>query len=65
MWFPGRKEGETEESYGAVHRDGDFSIKGGNLGVVKKISINILKIKSVEELMMCFIDVITYVFEPL
>ena len=32
MWFPGRKEGETEESYGAVHRDGDFSIKGGNLG---------------------------------
>ena len=32
----------------AVCRDGDFSIKGGNLGVGKKISINILKIKSVE-----------------
>ena len=38
---------------GAVHRDGDFSIKVGNLGVVKKISINILKIKSVEEFYCC------------
>ena len=31
MWFPGRKEGETEESYGAVHRDGDYCDKCGFL----------------------------------
>ena len=37
----------------AVCRDGDFSIKGGNLGVGKKISINILKIKSVEVFFCC------------
>ena len=37
----------------AVYRDGDFSIKGGNLGVGKKISINILKTKSVEVFFCC------------
>ena len=38
----------------AVHRDGDFSIKRGSLGVVKKkISINILKIKSIEVFYCC------------
>ena len=54
--FLAEKREKLRSHMGTVHRDGDFSIKGGSLGFVKKISINILKI---------FIDVITYVFEPL
>ena len=54
MWFPAAKKEKLKSHMEAVHRDEDFNVtsvisqqhKRGNLGVIKKISINILKIKS-------------------
>ena len=53
--FLAEKREKLRSHMGTVHMDGDFSIKGGNLGFKENYN------KYFE----FFIDVITYVFEPL